>query len=242
MKISATSDTHGHAFWEHIPECDLCIIGGDISPNIADHSVNFQRQWTLDTFIPDLAKVPAKYKVFIAGNHDFYLYELYKNSQEDTLRNILPPNVFYLRDSMVELEGVRIYGTPWVTNLHRWAFNLKDYYRERKKYSDIPDNVDILVSHAPAYKYCDTIKEYDEIECLGSEGLIQAIDRRKPKMVLTGHIHSANHEFETFLGFYSNPQLNVKIKCVSLLDESYKIKYPPFVFNYTKEEGLQWNS
>ena len=229
MKIAATSDTHGLAFWEHIPECDVCILGGDISPTM-DHSVSFQRQWLYGTFLPDLKKIPAKNIVFIAGNHDFYLYDLYKRYDEGELRSVLPPNIHYLRDSWVVIDGVKIYGTPWVVNLKKWAFNLKSRTDEMFTYDRIPNDVDILVSHAPAFKFCDTILEYNEFEPLGSMGLIQAIREKNPKVVLSGHIHSGNHEPE---GTW-----RTEFRCVSLLNEKYKISYTPYVFEYPKKEEL----
>lgn len=237
MKIVAVSDTHGQPFADQIPECDLLIHCGDISPTV-DHSIYFQKSWYFDTFVPELKKIPAKNIVFVGGNHDFYLYDAYVGRVEDQIRKALPPHVKYLRDSEFVIDGLKIYGTPWVTNLRRWAFNLKTMIDERNAYSTMPNDVDILVSHAPANKYCDTILEYGETDNLGSKGLIEAIAKNKPKLVLSGHIHSANHNLERMIGpDFDNP-LNIQFRCVSLLDESYKYHYPPFVFNYTKENGL----
>ena len=223
MKIVATSDTHGFPFWEYVPECDLLLLGGDISPMV-DHSVSFQKQWMYGTFLPDLKKVPAKNIVFIGGNHDFYLEDLYNKHDEGELRSALPWNVHYLRDSFVVIEGVKIYGSPWVVNLKRWAFNLKGRTDETFTYDNIPNDVDILLTHAPAHRFCDTILEYAETEPLGSVGLASAVREKRPAMVLSGHIHSGNHRPESILG--------TEFRCISILDEAYKFKYPPFVFDY----------
>lgn len=237
MKIVAISDTHGQLFHDKVPECDLLIHAGDISP-ARDHTVSFQKQWFLDSFIPSLSLVTAKQIVFVGGNHDFYLHDLYKNLNEDSFREKLPEHVYYLRDSFINIEGLKIYGIPWVINLNNWAFNLKSSDAEYERYMHIPDDIDILVSHGPAKGYCDTILEYNETEKLGSPVLANQILEKKPKLVLSGHIHSANHNIEKMIGPDIQNPLDINLRCVSLLDESYSLHYEPFVFEYDKERGF----
>ena len=229
MKIVAISDTHGRDFGPLIPECDTLLIGGDISPTTF-HDLEFQKQWLFDTFIPYLKDIPAKNIVFIAGNHDFYLYKLYTEYNEISLRDKLPENIFYLRDSFVKIDNVKIYGTPWVINLKNWAFNLKSKTDERYTYDLVTNDVDILLSHAPAYNFCDTILEYNEVIPLGSRLLFESIKAKRPRLVLNGHIHSASHEPKNILG--------TEFRCISLLDEKYQIHYKPYVFDYPLTNNL----
>jgi Icc-related predicted phosphoesterase len=233
MKIVAISDTHGNVFQDKIPECDLLIHAGDISP-ARDHNYHFQKQWFTDVFVPSLSLCPAKHIIFVGGNHDFYLHELYKNNDEKSFRDILPENVTYLRDSTVNINGLKIHGIPWVTNLRNWAFNLKNEDEEFDRYQYIPSGLDILVSHAPANSYCDTILEYNETENLGSKTLKFQIHNKKPKLVLTGHIHSANHNIEKIMV----ENVDINFRCVSIVDESYSIHYKPFVFEYDEQKGF----
>jgi Icc-related predicted phosphoesterase len=235
VKLVAISDTHGQLFHDKVPECDILIHCGDVSP-ARDHSIQFQKIWLYDNFISSLPLVPAKHIVFVGGNHDFYLYNLYKNKLEEELIEKLPSNVHYLRDSEITLEGIKIYGSPWVENLSNWAFNLNGENEKINTYSMIPEGLDILVSHAPAFKYCDTIMEYNDTENLGSKYLAVEVAKKKPKLVLTGHIHSGNHKIENMIGKDINNPDNIKFRCVSLLDESYSLHYEPFVFQYDVEK------
>lgn len=229
MKIVAISDTHGNQKWhEKIDECDILIHSGDISP-MRDHSSVYQIDWLWKEFIPQLQKIPAKNIIFIGGNHDFGLQKLFITDKEEDFRKNLPANIHYLRDSGIEIEGIKFWGTPWVVRLDNWAFNRNDTQSESvpsvyEYFSKIPKGLDILISHGPASGYSDIILEYGSFEHLGSEILFQEIKRACPKWVLTGHIHSANHRIQkTIVG-----ESEIKFVCTSLLDESYLLNYDPF--------------
>ena len=112
MKIVAISDVHGRNFAELIPNCDTLIIAGDILRDFGYRGINLQEQWFLGNFLSELERVNAKYKIFIAGNHDFYFENLFKNDMEDKMRSLLPKNVYYLRDNSIVLDGIKFHGTP----------------------------------------------------------------------------------------------------------------------------------
>lgn len=238
MKIVIISDTHGQDFVDQIPECDILLHCGDISPDpkwtgdwnsFVNSVAEFQKNWIENTLIKDFIpriKEKAKHFAFIAGNHDFYLESLMKDQAEVFFGSKLPENCHYLRDSSLEINGIKIWGTPWVTNLKRWAFN-ENEGKLIYKYANIPENLDILLSHSPARGYCDTIKEYGETEHLGSSSLKNIINVKHPKWVFNGHIHSGEHSVT-----FANTNISTKFANVSLLDESYKFHYPPFVLNW----------
>lgn len=70
MKIVFISDTHKqHNKLINLPEADMIIHGGD--------STNRGKVQELEKFIEWFGALDYKYKVFIAGNHDFY-FENYK--------------------------------------------------------------------------------------------------------------------------------------------------------------------
>jgi Icc-related predicted phosphoesterase len=235
MKIVAISDTHGKAFVDKIPECDILLHCGDISP-VYDHSIHFQKQWFQDTFIPSLKNIPAKHIVFIGGNHDFYLFETYKNKTEKDIHNILPQNVHYLRDSSVTINKIKIHGTPWIPNLNNWAFYANDS-QANEHFKLISKSVDILISHGPAFGFCDTILEYKETERLGSDPLLKNILRARPKVVLCGHIHSGNHNREIIS---TGNKDSICFFNVSLLNEQYDFEYEPKIITINKGE-YKWN-
>lgn len=237
MKIQVISDTHGKPFLDYVNDCDILLHCGDISPDPAWNGnwaqwkasvIDFQKKW-FDSFFDEMERVDAKHFVFIGGNHDFYLESLMLEDKEaefkERAKNVR--NIHYLRDDFIELEGIKIYGTPWVTNLKRWAFNRTEFMLENT-YSKIPQGLDILMTHAPAKGYCDTIMEYGLTEHLGSRSLIAVINDKCPKNVFNGHIHSGDHEPVKHL------IRDITFANVSLLDEKYEFKYKPYEFDIIK--------
>ena len=241
VKICAISDTHGN-LPKDLPNADILLIAGDVCPAF-DHSVSFQGQWIANNLLPwmkaRIMKEEFKHIAFIAGNHDWFFQDLMEIKKEDIFRKTLPEGVHYLRDNMVELEGVKIWGSPWSTEFCGWAF-MKYEDGLDKIYEQIPEDMDILISHGPAWGYGDCIEQVryhrysgdaikPKMEHLGSESLTKHIERVKPQYVFTGHIHSGNHNLvEKYNGETGTV---TKIACVSILDEQYKPSYVPLVIN-----------
>lgn len=170
MKICALSDFHG--ILPKVPECDLCIIAGDVCPHF-DHAEWFQKSWVETSFKIWLEEIPAKHIVGIAGNHDF-IFESRKLN--------LPWH--YLQDSSVEIEGIKIHGTPHVKGSKDWAFS-----HEEEKLEEIWKNLpycDILVSHCPPFGTADDDGFGTNI---GSISLKTKIEEMKIPMVICGHAH-----------------------------------------------------
>lgn len=253
MKIVALSDTHGSYFIDKIPECDILLISGDISPVDLDHTFYMQQQWFHGTFINQLkeCKDKAKNIVFIAGNHDTYLSEVnISDGHSNRINSYLPDNVHYLCDEHIEINGIRIYGSPWCT-LPKWArpgppvWNFAaDESKLADIYSNIPNNIDILITHGPAFGFCDVILDTPEkpvpLDRLGSKSLIERIikisnESQYIKYVLSGHIHSANHFYEIYKATLDSP--GTRFACTSILNEEYKFcdLYRPLIINYNEQ-------
>lgn len=237
MKIIAISDTHGEMFVNNIPECDILLHCGDISP-VKDHSLIYQREWLFNSFIPKLSLIPAKNIVFIAGNHDYFLYHSSVNRKNHIIKEKLPKNVHYLCDESVDINGITIHGTPWSV-LPTWArkgFPVWNFAERdnvlANTYVNIPLDLDILITHGPAYGFSDTIMEYNKLENLGSKSLTAALLKAKPKYVFSGHIHSANHNIQHL--YHDAQDQATKLACVSLLDEGYQMNYPVFELDFIK--------
>ena len=251
MKIVVISDTHGAKFSHLIPKCDLLLHCGDISPARMAHDHHSQKQWFHNSFIDQLKEVKAKNIVVIAGNHDTYLHNCYgfgPNAAE--IEKALPKNVHYLADSGAEIDGLKIYGTPWVNapiwsdlGPPVWNFAAKNQDKLADIYSKIPEGLHILLSHGPAYGYCDVILDNGmqllkqeslgpnyivQEDNLGAVPLIEQIRLVKPQYVFSGHIHSAKHDWEVIVDKDSLKPIT-KFRCVSLLNEQYDVGYEPFV-------------
>ena len=153
MRIVALSDTHGKHEQLQVPDGDLLLFAGQ----------------------------PHRYKVMIAGNHDF-LFE------EDAIRSreLIPEGVTYLNDSGVTIEGVSIWGSPITPRFFDWAFNRDRGQQIEKHWRQIPNGTDILITHGPPAGILDRTIQGDVTGC---EDLMRHVERVRPKLHVFGHIH-----------------------------------------------------
>lgn len=86
-----------------------------------------------------------QYKIFIAGNHDFY----FEDYSQQEIQEKLPENMYYLNDSGICIEGINIWGSPITPTFFNWAFNKDRGYDIIQHWQKIPDNTDILITHGP---------------------------------------------------------------------------------------------
>ncbi len=213
MKVVCVSDIHGEL--PPIEECDLLIIGGDICP---DGSPFDQSKWLYNSFEKWLEEIPAKNVVGIAGNHDLVF---------EKMPHMVPKNLKwkYLQHDFVEINGLKIFGTPWIMPI--WGAFQADDDDLKKKYRQIPDNVDILVTHGPAFGIGDLVptRYYEPdgaTEHCGSQSLRERIFEIKPQVVVFGHIHEA-------YGIYHEE--GVKFYNPSMMDRRYVPTNYPLVFD-----------
>ena len=209
MKICCTSDSHGYL--PDIPDCDIFLHAGDITP-FTNHKLNFQKHWLINDFNPWLRSIQSKYKIIIPGNHDFIFQE------NPNIKHHLDCILLY--NELVEVEGIKIWGSPWTKRFFDWAFNMsaKKLY---KLHTSIP-KCDIILTHGPPYGFGDlcwrpsqfknnsNIPKYQTHE--GSPGLIRKILEIEPKYVFYGHIHE---------GFGNRKLENTNICNVSYVDSGY---------------------
>lgn len=190
MRIALYSDIHGKI--PPVVDCDLAIVAGDIGPYPRTNSLDLylvdQLTFLNRAFLPWLSNF--KRVVFIAGNHD----ELFVKAPhlipiERIARGI--GNITYLQDSLVDINGFRIWGTPYTRTYGRPIFmESEDELNER--FRKIPQ-CDIIVSHGPPLGYGDPGREDRDgtpRSHVGSISLLNAIDRVKPQLVVCGHLHS----------------------------------------------------
>lgn len=210
MKIVCIADNHGN-LKAKIPECDILIHAGDIF----GPSDIFLQQAFLGNFNYWLDKQPAKNKLLVAGNHDWYFEKCYDLRQKPLI------NCDYLLDEMIEIEGLKIYGTPWQPIFLDWAFNLPED-ELCKKWELIPEGLDILITHCPPYGILDECSEYrgPGMVHVGSKSLAKRIEEVKPKLCVFGHIHESYGQIE---------KNGIRYVNASVLDGDYKMKNEPIV-------------
>lgn len=184
MIIDCISDLHG--FYPKLKGGDLLIVAGDLT---ARDQINQYVE-----FYIWLDKQAYKYKILIAGNHD---NEIQKGLDYEFANE----NIYYLKDSAVEIEGLKIWGSPWTKtfpgiNPQCKAFTVDTEEELAQKWTLIPDDIDILITHSPPYGIFDEIKKIkfsgrsSDIENVGSISLREhVLARIKPKLHVFGHIH-----------------------------------------------------
>jgi len=216
MKIVTISDTHGkhNDVTPDLPEGDIIIHAGDCT--------NHGKDYELLNFLDWFGGLPYKHKIFIAGNHDFCF--------EPTLSAIPPiypdiaqeykdKGIIYLMDQMVEVEGLKIYGSPWQPRFYDWAFNVNRGEEIAKKWAGIPEGLDILVTHGPAFGILDSTIGGMRVGC---EELYKKVFEVKPKYHICGHIH---------FGYGMRILDGVTFINASSLGEDYKYHHKPVQFH-----------
>jgi Icc-related predicted phosphoesterase len=184
MKIWHISDTHTFERELIIPQdVDMVIFSGDCS-NPQDSLIN-ERE--VRNFMSWFSKLPMKYKIFVAGNHDVSI-ERGLVTRKD-FENL---GIIYLENEHITIEGFKIFGSPITPSFGRgWAFN-----KNRAKLFDFWENaidydVDIVITHGPPKQILDLSLNYNrELEQCGCKSLYTIIGRIKPMAVMFGHIHN----------------------------------------------------
>lgn len=211
MLITAISDMHGH-LPKVDPKSDLVLIAGDIC---CHGDVNKQAAWLRGAFKPWLQSVKAPV-VGVAGNHDWPFYaEMYLLARAFVDSLNLPWT--YLEDSGCEVNGYKIWGSPWQREFFGWAFNLPAT-KLPAKWELIPSDTEILITHSPPYGYGDWV--HQEQKFVGCPALLRKIEQIGPKLHVFGHIHSGR-------GFWRHA--GAELANVTVVNEQYQMVYPPYL-------------
>lgn len=175
MKVLAFSDVHcdlgaAASLVERSSEADLVVGAGDFA----------SMHEGLDKTILALAAIEAP-TVLVPGN----------NETEDALRKAAVdwPTAEVLHGQPAELAEARLYGlgagiptTPW-----DWSFDLSES-DAAERLEAVPEGLDLLVLHSPPYGHCDTSGQGEH---LGSRAIAEAIEAKRPRVAVCGHIHES---------------------------------------------------
>lgn len=175
MKIVCISDTHGQHEQLDLPEGDMILHGGDFS--------KLGQSKEVQNFLNWFSSLDYRYKVFIAGNHDFL-----PENRPELFQSMIPDNCIYLEDSETIIEGIHIWGSPYSPRFFDWAFNRDRGAKIDFHWQKIPPEVDILITHGPPFGILDKTVRGDEVGCAD---LGRRIHEVSPKLHLFGHIHEA---------------------------------------------------
>lgn len=205
MRIVAISDTHNLLDKVNIPEGDLLLHAGDATMR------GSAKEWA--KFNEDLGRIKDKFKygiVAIPGNHDFDL----------SFGKSIITNAKLAFEEEINVNGLRIWADSYCTIFGNWAYMLP---REelKKKRALIPEGLDILLCHNPPYGILDVVDYNWSLRNVGCEELRDAIELKKPKVVVCGHLHEAHGTFKSNDIYYIN---------AAICNDDYNIAFEPIVF------------
>ena len=227
MKVCALSDMHGLLEGLDFTGCDVALIAGDSAPinSYGMRQVYKQKKWVQKRLCGLAAANPSVEFVVVPGNHDFFPVARDRFGDRLDWSIDWPSNMRMLVDREVVVKGLRIYGSPWVPIISRsWAFEA-DGDALKEKFSKIPEGLDFLVTHSPpripAYNFDYSLHPFVRGP-FGSRELAEEIFKKKPRHCVFGHIHTGEHGIVEWEG--------VKLANVSLLDESYEMRFKPTMF------------
>lgn len=196
LNIVAISDTHNRH--KQIKELKRINIDGtevyDVSGDIIFHTGDATSQGRLsevEDFLKWFGSLDFTYKIFVPGNHDW----LFEKNPELGRELCKKHGVILLLHESIEIEGVKIFGSPWTPRFFDWAFNACRTLEEAQhvgmpwiwdKWKDIPSDTNILLTHGPAYGILDATPRG---ELIGCEWLLNKIKEIKCDIHICGHIH-----------------------------------------------------
>lgn len=225
-RLILLSDTHERHEEVRVPDGDILIYAGDMTMHGEFQELSRFNKW--------MGALPHKHKIVIAGNHDRTL-EL-----QPALARPLLDNVTYIQDELVEVEGIKIYGSPWTPIFHSgyWRFHTKSDEERKLRWSMIPEGLDVLVTHGPPRGILDGTLEGDEA---GDLQLFEAVQRARPRIHVFGHIHEDyGHCTGGTLAALKEDKLT-DFYNASVVDRRYQVRNAPWVLEVEsgKEKEVQ---
>lgn len=163
VRLVVVSDTH-RSYSKPIPHGDVLIHCGDseLSPE------------QLSAWLSQHGHARA---LAISGNMD------YLNDKHDKF----PSHITYLQDSATTINGLRFYGSPWTPEFVG-AFQLYSNDDARKVWENVPQDVDVLITHGPPAGILDRTSRGKRV---GDRMLADAVLKAKPRVHCFGHIHES---------------------------------------------------
>lgn len=151
-RFVCVSDTHNEHNRIELPEGDVLLHCGDFTLAGRIREVDNFNDW--------LGEVPFEHKIVIAGNHELsFDSKIMREVQNSKAGSAFSPwtshlspilekgvqsmssrltNCTYLEDSEVNINGVRIWGSPWQPEFGGWGFNVPRGKEILKKWNKIP--------------------------------------------------------------------------------------------------------
>ena len=173
--VACLSDTHLRHGDITVPDADILIHAGD--------ACGRGEGWEVADFHEWMFSLPHRHKVYVPGNHDWDCERrpMYWRAMFASL------GMHCLIDEAVEIEGLRIYGSPWQPEFCQWAFNVERGRKLAAIWSRIPADTQVLVTHGPPAGILDVAPSDRGVGCHDLRRRVgQLADL---KLHVFGHVH-----------------------------------------------------
>jgi Icc-related predicted phosphoesterase len=218
MKVIAISDPHTKhdRLYQWLEPADMIICAGDVMNS-------GRKEQEAKNFLNWFSALPYKYKIFIAGNHDFFFQD-----NPEKVKEMIPEGVIYLNDSSITIEGHKIYGSPVTPYFYNWAFNRHRGAEIKKHWDMIEKDTNVLITHGPAFGIHDYVPDgsrqpnnpSDNVGCV--DLLNRIAELKNLKVHICGHIHEG----------YGDVTLGgVRYINASFLNDRYEPAHRPVFFD-----------
>jgi predicted phosphodiesterase len=208
IKVAVISDTHKRQDELNIPEADVLLHCGDFtiyrdwtqfSEQCKNENLTLKQKLeilpkSIVQFNEFLGCLKHAHKIVILGNHDSALRVFTK----DEIQKHVLSNCTYLSDSSVSLfDGqLNIYGTSW---------------DNKEKWTRIPLDMDILMTHEPPYGICDhNTVDYKNIEGLNDTCQLQSCPLFQNTEYLSSH-HEGDRKLLSRMKEISSKESRVRV-------------------------------
>eukprot|EP00736_Rhodelphis_marinus_P014242 Rmarinus@m.20050 len=187
VRFVCMSDTH------HVVDClsPKDVPDGDVLLHAGDFSIS-GRPSNINSFTELLRKLPHKYKIVTAGNHEWCLDSRFRggrplSQKEEEAIERLKKECTLLLHGHVLVMGLRVFASPYQPLYRDAPFQLPRGIPLRSKWRQIPSDTDVLVTHTPPLGHGDLTKRRKRAGCV--DLLLEIEGRIKPKLHVFGHIH-----------------------------------------------------
>jgi len=212
LKIDCISDTHNKHKAIKLLGGDILIHAGDVSGRGHSGEILPFLDWYADQDYSSL--------ILVAGNHDWG----FEKEPDRYAKECKDRGIILLNDSGVEVDGIKIFGSPIQPWFFSWAFNRQRGPEIKRHWDLIPEDTEILITHGPVHGILDYVPRGENVGC---KDLLDRVLQTKVKLHVCGHIHySRGHKYidgRTFVNAAS-------------LDEQYQVVTNP-ITNVTRDDA-----
>lgn len=198
MKIQHISDTHGYHHGINIlDDVDVVVHTGDAT----NYRESYRNEVEFYDFINWYAQVLVQHKIYIAGNHDSYIF----HNQRIARSEMEQRGIIYLDKEEVVINNIKFYGDPISPEFGDWKF-MTDRNKMNNHWSCIPDDVNVLLTHTPPKGIMDLSEDRNgELHQCGCSALTKKlVHLQNLKLHCFGHIHDMSGIINTGMKIINN--------------------------------------